>query len=74
MAEFDQFTGAEQPQQEEDPAAAFLAREQDDFAELEQHDVNDAAPATEAGMAQPISSDGKVYTTPPYTWYTGTSP
>ena len=36
MSDFDQFESAEQPpKQEEDPAADFLAREQDQFAELD---------------------------------------
>lgn len=35
MSEFDAFESAEAPQTEEDPAADFLAREQDQLAELE---------------------------------------
>lgn len=38
MADFDQFASAEPTGQEEDPAAAFLAREQDQLAALEDDD------------------------------------
>ena len=55
MSDFDAFESAA-PQQEEDPAAEFLAREQDQLAELEDDNfvITDAAPPAENGENCPI--------------------
>ncbi|KAJ8321609.1 hypothetical protein KUTeg_000080 [Tegillarca granosa] len=49
MADFDAFETADQPPQtqEEDPAAAFLAREQTELAGLEDDNFGDENPAAE---------------------------
>ena len=39
MSDFDAFAATDAPQQEEDPAADFLAREQDQLAGLEDDNV-----------------------------------
>ena len=54
MSDFANFEGAEQPQTEEDPAAAFLAREQDDLAALESDDFVSSESTKDA---QQISGD-----------------
>lgn len=59
MADFDDFSGAEQPPaQEEDPAAAFLAREKDELAELEEEHFADNSQGGDAfGGADQVDSE-----------------
>ena len=49
MADFDAFTGSDVPTQEEDPAADFLAREQEELAEL--NDDNFTGAGTEIHLS-----------------------
>lgn len=53
MAEFDNFEGSAAPQ-EEDPAAEFLAREQNEMAGLEDDSFGVAQPAPAAGKIPKI--------------------
>lgn len=69
MSEFDAFEGAEQAPVEEDPAAAFLAREKDEMAELE-GDGFDATPATQE--AAPAQDSGEIFE-PVHGYYGDTS-
>ncbi|ESO85332.1 hypothetical protein LOTGIDRAFT_195870 [Lottia gigantea] len=60
MADFDQFESANPPNMEEDPAADFLAREQDELAGLEDDNPTESAPQEDFnafGEEQPASSN-----------------
>merc|ERR1711976_542109 len=63
MADFDQFASAEPTGQEEDPAAAFLAREQDQLASLEDDTfgVSDGQASQDAFASQPAQDGGEFF-------------
>ena len=56
MADFDNFESSGAPAQEEDPAAEFLAREQNQMAGLDD-DFGAAQPAPAAGKFQHVKSE-----------------
>lgn len=61
MSDFDAFTGSDAPAQEEDPAAEFLAREQEELAELNDDNFTGAEFSEQQRLDQeedvPASSD-----------------